>query len=265
MKNSAQPARYGLKVRTLSKTFSSNGNGKVRALQSLSIEIAPGEFVVCVGPNGSGKTTFLNLLAGDFPADSGTIALVNDEEEYDWTRLPRWKRATYLARVYQDPRLGTAAGMSVWENLRLATNRSMFPSPLRFGGCLDERNRFVQRLRKLGLAEKLDSRVADLSQGQRQLLAIELAMLRKPAILLLDEHTASLDRSNAQKCAEATVTLSREHLTTVIMVTHNLMDALTYGDRLVVLRDGRVSEDLGGNEKSGLGLEDLLKFCGYVV
>jgi len=265
MSDQVMTSRYGLRVRKLSKAFPRNGNGQIHALRELDLDIAPGEFVVLVGPNGSGKTTFLNLLAGDFPADNGTIELVNGSESHDWTRLPRWKRSEQLARVYQNPRMGTAAGMTVWENLRLATNRSPIPSPLRFRGAAHDRSWFLKRLERLGLAEKIDSRIADLSQGQRQMLAIELAMLREPALLLLDEHTASLDQANAQKCLETTMQLGRESLTTVIMVTHNLLDALNYGDRLVVLREGRVSEDARAEEKSALRLDGLLKMCGYVM
>ena len=256
-------SRYGLRVRRLSKAFPSNGNSPIHAVRGLDVDIAPGEFVVIVGPNGSGKSTVLNILAGEIPADGGTVELVNGTEARDWTHLPRWKRSAQLARVYQDPRLGTAAGMTVWDNLRLATNRSPVPSPLRLRGSAHRRAWFMERLRRIGLAEKIDSRIADLSQGQRQLLAVELAMLREPALLLLDEHTASLDSANAQRCLETTVQLVREALTTVIMVTHNLMDALRYGDRLLVLRDGKVHEDLQAEQKQALELGALLKMCGY--
>lgn len=265
MSEQSNPSRYGLRVQGLSKAFPSNGNGPLHAVRELNLDVVAGEFVVIVGPNGSGKTTFLNLLAGDFYPDDGSIQLVNCHEICDWTQLPRWKRSGQLARVHQDPRLGTAAGMTVWENLRLATNRAFFPSPLRFRASLHKREWFVRRLEKLGLAEKIDSRINELSQGQRQLLAIELAMLREPALLLLDEHTASLDDSNARKCLEATVRLSIESSTTVIMVTHNLMDALTYGERLIVFREGRLSQDLSREEKAKLDLDDLLKHCGYVM
>ena len=265
MSEQRNPSRYDLRIHGLSKAFPSNGNGPLHALRELSLEITAGEFVVLVGPNGSGKTTFLNLLAGDFYPDDGSIQLINGRETCDWTRLPKWKRAGQLARVHQDPRLGTVAGMTLWENLRLVTNRAFLPSPLKFRASLHKREWFVDRLEKLGLAEKIDSRIGELSQGQRQLLAIELAMLREPDILLLDEHTASLDSSNAQKCLQATVRLSRESLTTVIMVTHNLMDALTYGERLIVFREGRLSQDLGREEKAKLNLDDLLEHCGYVM
>lgn len=265
MSDKPTATRYGLRIRGLSKAFPGNGSGQIHALRGLDLDIAPGEFAVVVGPNGSGKTTLLNLLAGDLPVDEGTVELVNASESHDWTRLPRWKRAEQLARVHQDPRTGTATGMTVWENLRLATNTSSIPSPFRFCGHGQRRNWFLKRLKRLGLDDKIDSRISDLSQGQRQVLALEMAMLREPALLLLDEHTASLDRANAQKCLEMTVRLGQESLTTVIMVTHNLLDALSYGDRLVVLRDGVLCEDLNADSKAALRLDELLSKCGYVM
>jgi len=265
MNDRQSSAGHGLRIQKLSKAFPSNGNGPLRALCDFDVDIAAGEFVVVVGPNGSGKTTLLNLLAGDLQPDSGSIELVDAHEAADWTHLPPWKRAEQLARVHQDPRLGTAAGMTVWENIRLVTSRSTIPLPLRHRLTMSCRNGHIQRLARLGLAAKIDSRVADLSQGQRQLLAVELAMLRKPSILLLDEHTASLDQANARGCLDATVQLSRENATTVVMVTHNLMDALTYGDRLLILRDGRLAEDLTAEDKASLELNHLLALCGYVL
>lgn len=255
----------GLRMSGLCKAFPSNGNGPVHALKDFNLQINPGEFSVIVGPNGSGKTTLLNCLAGDLLPDRGIIELNGPAGSSDWSRMLRWERARFLARVHQDPRRGTAAGMTVWENIRLAVARNIVPSPLRFAPVNQKRDWFVERLRRLGLAEKLESRVADLSQGQRQLLALELAMLRKPAFLLLDEHTASLDQQNAKKCLETTVSLSRDSLTTVIMVTHNLMDALTYGDHLVVLRDGRVHQSIKGEEKRRMEITELLDLCGYVM
>jgi putative ABC transport system ATP-binding protein len=197
--------------------------------------------------------------------DSGSVELVNGDSTIDWSTVPRWKRAAYVARVHQDPRQGTAAGMTVWENFRLFAARRGIPSPLSFVPLEHDRQWFAQRLTALGLPDRLDTRIADLSQGQRQLLALELAMLRRPAFLLLDEHTASLDRDNARRCLEATVRLSREQWTTVLMVTHNLADALHYGDRLVVLRDGRILENLDANQKRSLDLQKLIDLCGYVV
>ncbi|MCB9851889.1 MAG: ATP-binding cassette domain-containing protein [Phycisphaerales bacterium] len=257
--------RPALQIRGLSKSFPSNGNGTTHALRGIDLDLRPGEFIVVVGPNGSGKTTLLNLLAGDFDADAGQIVLNNGKNGTAWLKMPRWQRATYLARVHQDPRRGTAAGMTVWENLRLACSRQRVPLPWSFAPPTHDRQWFIDRLERLGLDSKIDSRVAELSQGQRQLLALELAILREPVLLLADEHTASLDQANAKKCLEATVALSQESGVTVIMVTHNLMDALNYGDRLIVMRDGAIERDVSRNHDASLQLNELIALCGYVA
>ncbi len=257
--------QYSLQIRNLSKSFAGNGNGVTHALRGVDLLVQPQEFLVVVGPNGSGKTTLLNLLAGDITPDAGQILLQNAQGARDWLAIPRWERASHLARVYQDPRRGTAAGMTVWENLRLASSKQAVPRPWTFSPTEHDPEWYRARLERLGLGDRMNARVADLSQGQRQLLAVELAFLRKPALLLLDEHTASLDQANANRCLEATLDLSRESGASVIMVTHNLMDALKYGDRLVVVRDGQIANTSGGREKQGLSLEALLKLCGYVA
>jgi len=257
--------QYGLKIKGLSKAFPANGSGKVHALQGFDLDIDPGSFLVIVGPNGSGKTTLLNLLAGDLDPDDGEIKMINSAGQVDWLQTPRWKRAIYLARVHQDPKKGTAPGMTVWENFRLASNKDMAPSPFRFSSASHSRDWFQKRLEAIGLGDKIDSRAADLSQGQRQLLAVELALSRDPSFLLLDEHTASLDQKNAIACLETTVKLSGEKGTTVLMVTHNLLDALKYGNRLIVMREGRVHRDFNSHEKEALGINDLLELCGFIT
>lgn len=257
--------RLSLQVRGITKSFVANGNGTTHALRGIDLSVSPGEFVVLVGPNGSGKTTLLNLISGDFAPGAGEITLEDGQDAQDWLAMPRWQRASYLARVHQDPRRGTAAGMTVWENLRLASSRLGLPVPWRFSPRKHDRQWFTARMKRLGIPDKMDSRVAELSQGQRQLLAVELAMLREPAFLLLDEHTASLDQANAKICLDATVRLGRESGVTVIMVTHNLMDALTYGDRLIVIRDGLVAKTISGEDKRNLALDQILELCGYTT
>lgn len=252
-------------IQGLCKSFSGNGSGTTHALNGIDLILNPGEFVVVVGPNGSGKSTLLNVLAGDISADAGQVRLENGVSRQDWLKMERWQRAAYLARVHQDPRRGTAAGMTVWENLRLAWSRKAVPLPWSFAPPHHGRKWFRERLARIGLAEKMDNRVDELSQGQRQLLALELAMLRQPILLLLDEHTASLDQANAKKCIEATIDLSRQEKSTVIMVTHNLMDSITYGDRLVVMNEGRITNVIEKQAKQDLKIERLLTLCGYLV
>jgi putative tryptophan/tyrosine transport system ATP-binding protein len=256
--------QYGLTISGLSKSFAGNG-ASIDALKDLDLSVEPGEFLIVVGPNGSGKSTLLNVLAGDYAAEKGSINLNGPNRSDDWSALPRWKRATLLARVYQDPRRGTAAGLTVWENLRLASIRAGVPSPIRFGTGRRSRTWHVRRLDDLGLADKIDSRVADLSQGQRQLLALELVMLRRPALLLLDEHTASLDQANARMCLDATERLCKENGTTVLMVTHNLADAAKHGDSLFVLREGRTHAQISGAEKRETDVRQLFELCGYMT
>jgi putative ABC transport system ATP-binding protein len=257
--------RYGIALANVTKSFSSNGNGKTLALQDVTVRIRSGEFVVVAGPNGSGKTTLLNCLAGEYAIDDGTICLEDELDRIDWTRLAKPERARHIARVHQDPRMGTVPLMTVWENFRLAVAAGRFPSPLRLSTRGLTRGTLIARLSTLGLEDKVDCRVSELSQGQRQLLAVELALLREPDILLLDEHTASLDQSNARRCLDATVRLSSERKTTVLMVTHNLLDAMNYGDRLLVMRDGRIHADITGEERRTTSVESLIRLCGYVA
>lgn len=256
--------QFGLRLRGLSKTFSANGRDSVRALVGLDLDLSAGEFVVIVGGNGSGKSTLLNLVAGVYLADEGSITLVGPNSEVDWTTRPRWERAAFVARVHQNPQVGTVADLTVAENLRLASMRDFAPSPLRIRPSERTRLEYEQRIEAAGLGVKLGGQVSELSQGQRQLLAIELALLRHPAFLLLDEHTASLDRTNAQRCMDATAQLCRTRQATVMMVTHNLHDALAYGDRLIVLRDGRLAANLADDEKRQVNMVRLMELCGFM-
>lgn len=253
-----------LKITDLSVAYSS-GNDSIRALSDINLEVRAGQFVVIVGPNGSGKTTLLRAVSGACPIERGTIELVGSEGARNCLGMTPRERSRHIAQVHQDPKVGTVASMTVFENLRLATLNGKVPSPLRFDSANRGRNWFRERLEPLGLTDRLDSRVSDLSQGQRQLLALELALLRQPSILIADEHTASLDEDNARKCIEATVRLCQRQRTTVLMVTHDLVDAIEHGDRLVVLRGGKVHADMDAQRKRGLTLPDLIELCGYRV
>ena len=254
-----------LNIQGLTKSFAANGAAPTHALRGADLSVRSGEFLIVVGPNGSGKTTLLRVLAGELDADGGTVTLENENGNEDWLAMPRWKRASHLARVHQDPRRGTAPGMTVWENLRLACSQASLPLPWRFSPASHDRDWFASRLEKLGLSGKMDSVVSELSHGQRQLLAMELAMLRQPKFLLLDEHTASLDQANAKKCLETTEDFVRQTGLAVVMVTHNLLDALTYGDRLIIMREGQIVNNIDGEEKQALTLEPLLELCGYTM
>jgi putative ABC transport system ATP-binding protein len=254
-------AGCGLEIRGLAKTYNENGD-RVPALRDIDLDIAAGEFVVIIGANASGKTTLLRLIAGDVPASAGSICMIHGTTKVLWDGMPAWRRSASLGRVHQNPVAGTVNSLTVLENLRLAAMQGRIPSPLRLGVTLDEREKFEARLERLGLKDKLGQRVSELSHGQRQLLAVEMAMMRNPYLLLLDEHTASLDRANSLKCLELTRRLSESSGTTVLMVTHNFNDALAMGDKLVILREGRVAANLDRQRKASLSILDLFALCG---
>ncbi len=214
-----------------------------------------GDFVTVIGGNGAGKSTMLNAIAGVWPVDEGSIFI----DDINVTKLPEHKRASYLGRVFQDPMTGTAASMMIEENLALAARRGARRG-LRQGITNSEREEYKERLKilDLGLEERLTSKVGLLSGGQRQALTLLMATLKKPKVLLLDEHTAALDPKTAAKVLDATDRIvSKDNLTT-IMITHNMKDAIVHGNRLVMMYEGRIIYDVAGEEKKSLKVSDLL-------
>lgn len=254
----------GFSVKQVSKRFEAPGGSEVVALESLSLEIDPGEFVVVVGPNGSGKSTLLNLIAGRERPDTGRIFAKLSGGERDWLRISPGKRSVYIARIHQDPSAGTAADLSVAEHLRLATLERL-PAP--FGAAISGRMRqaFAARLEPVGLASRLDVSAGDLSHGQRQLLGLEMAAMRRAQLLVLDEPTASLDRKNASFCMRRIQEFHEELRATVLLVTHDMADAAQFGQRLIVLKDGRLHADLSGPKKAALRPEDVFRLAGFDV
>ena len=226
------------------------------ALRSLSCEIEKGCIYGMVGSNGAGKSTTLNAVAGVWPVDSGKIFIGGD----DVTKLSEYKRAKYLGRVFQDPMTGTAATMGIEENLALAKRRGK-SRLLRPGITRQEREEYHELLKILGLGleDRLTSKVGLLSGGQRQALTLLMATLKKPQLLLLDEHTAALDPKTAAKVLEITdMIVNRDHLTTM-MITHNMRDAITHGNRLIMMHEGRVVVDVKGEQKKELTIQSLLE------
>ena len=245
-----------LDVKHIYKTFNAGTVNEKRALNDLCLTLNEGDFVTVIGGNGAGKSTMLNAVAGVFPVDEGTITI----DGVDVTRLPEHKRASYIGRVFQDPMMGTAATMQIEENLALAARRGQRRG-LRTGISRAEREQYRELLKilDLGLEDRLTSKVGLLSGGQRQALTLLMATLKKPQLLLLDEHTAALDPKTAAKVLSATEQIVRRDNLTTLMITHNMRDAIAHGNRLVMLYDGRVVVDVRGEEKRRLTVEDLLE------
>ena len=245
-----------LEMRHITKVFNKGSVDEKVALNDLSLTLNDGEFVTVIGGNGAGKSTMQNAICGTWLPDSGQILL----DGVDVTALPEHKRANYLGRVYQDPMTGTAAGLQIEENLALAARRGQ-KRTLRMGIRNREREEYRQLLAPLGLGleTRLAAKVGTLSGGQRQALTLLMATLKKPKLLLLDEHTAALDPRTAAKVMELTEKIVTENRLTTLMITHNMRDAIRYGSRLVMLHEGRAILDISGEEKQNLTVPDLLE------
>ena len=245
-----------LELKNLYKTFNAGTVNEKRAIDGLDLTLEDGDFVTIIGGNGAGKSTTLNLIAGVFPADQGNIIL----DGVDITRLPEHKRAKYLGRVFQDPMMGTAATMGIEENLALANRRGQRRT-LRPGITAQEREIFRKQLAALGLGleDRMTSKVGLLSGGQRQALTLLMATLKKPRLLLLDEHTAALDPKTADKVLQITEEIVARDKLTTLMVTHNMKHAIQYGNRLIMMDAGKVVVDIRGEEKKNLTVRDMLE------
>lgn len=245
-----------LTLTNVRKTFNKGTINEKKALCGVSLHLNPGDFVTVIGGNGAGKSTMLNMIAGVYPIDSGKIEI----DGVNISREPEYKRAKYIGRVFQDPMRGTAAGMEIQENLALALRRGQ-KRGLSWGIKANEKDFYRESLTKLGLGlqTRMTSKVGLLSGGQRQALTLLMATLEKPKLLLLDEHTAALDPKTARKVLELTDEIVKERELTTLMVTHNMRDAIQYGNRLIMMHEGRIIYDVAGEEKKGLQVEDLLK------
>ena len=244
-----------LEIQNIFKTFNAGTINEKRALNGVSLTLNDGDFVTVIGGNGAGKSTLMNAIAGVFGVDSGKILI----DGMDLTHLPEYKRAKYIGRVFQDPMMGTAATMQIEENLALAARRGM-KRTLRIGITKAEREEYKEQLKILGLGleNRMTSKVGLLSGGQRQALTLLMATLRKPKLLLLDEHTAALDPKTAEKVLEATERIVAKDKLTTVMITHNMRDAIAHGNRLIMMYDGKILIDVFGEEKKNLTVEQLL-------
>ena len=245
-----------LELKHISKTFYPGTVNAKTALFDLNLTLNDGDFVTVIGGNGAGKSTMLNAIAGAFSVDSGSIII----DGKNVTKLPEYKRAAFIGRVFQDPMMGTAGTMGIEENLALAARRGKRRG-LAWGVTKDEKAEYPELLARLGLGleTRLDAKVGLLSGGQRQALTLLMATLTEPKLLLLDEHTAALDPKTAAKVLELTEEIISERKLTALMVTHNMTDAIRLGNRLIMMADGRVIYDVSGDEKKSLTVPDLLR------
>lgn len=246
---------YMLEIQDLHKTFNIGTINEKVALDGVNLQLNEGDFVTIIGGNGAGKSTTLNAIAGTWPVDRGKILI----DGKDITRLSEHKRAAYLGRVFQDPMIGTAATMGIEENMAIAARRGEGRS-LRWGISKAQREAFRKKLAELdlGLEDRMGSKVGLLSGGQRQAITLLMAALKKPKLLLLDEHTAALDPKTAAKVLEISDKIIAENGLTAMMVTHNMKDAIAHGNRLIMMHEGRVIYDVSGEEKKKLHVSDLL-------
>mgnify|MGYP002606979527 CR=1 FL=1 len=244
-----------LKLIDIHKTFNPGTINEKVALNGVDLHLNEGDFVTVIGGNGAGKSTMLNAVAGAWPVDSGKIIIGGT----DVTKLSEYKRAAYLGRVFQDPMNGTAATMGIEENLALALRRGTLRT-LKPGINNSERKLYRDLLLRLGLGleDRLTSKVGLLSGGQRQALTLLMSTLKRPKLLLLDEHTAALDPKTARKVLELTEEMVNEQHLTALMVTHNMKDAIQIGNRLIMMNSGHIIYDVEGEEKKKLTVEDLL-------
>lgn len=245
-----------LVLKDVCKTFNKGSANEKVALRDVSLTVKEGEFITVIGGNGAGKSTMLNVISGSFPVDSGMIKIGGENV----TAQSEHVRAKRVGRVFQDPMRGTAGDMWIEENLAIAWRRGKRRG-LKWGVTKEEREMYKKMLKPfdLGLEDRLSTKVSLLSGGQRQALTLLMATAQKPDLLLLDEHTAALDPKTAAKVLAMTDELIKEQGLTAIMITHNMKDAIKYGNRLIMMMDGRIIYDVFGEEKQKLQVSDLLK------
>mgnify|MGYP000999531322 CR=1 FL=1 len=245
-----------LEVKNMVKTFFKGTINEKTALQGIDLRLEEGDFCTVIGGNGAGKSTLLNSIAGVFPVDEGSITINN----IDVTKMPEYKRAKYIGRVFQDPMVGTAGNMQIEENLILAMRRGKNLG-LKWAFKDSEQAFFKERLALLGLGleDRLSARMGLLSGGQRQSITLLMATMLRPDLLLLDEHTAALDPGTAEKVLNLTRRIVEEHQLTCLMITHNMQSAIELGNRILMMDSGNIVLDIEGEEKKNMTVEGLLE------
>lgn len=244
-----------LELQNVKKTFFAGTANEKKALRGVSFTLDDGDFCTVIGSNGAGKSTTLNAIAGVFPIDSGSIKI----DGVEISKMPEWKRASMIGRVFQDPMRGTAAGMMISENLAVADRRGRRPT-LRWSDRADRNARFAELVKMLGLGleTRMTAHVGLLSGGQRQALTLLMATVVPPKLLLLDEHTAALDPGTAEKVLELTKSIVAKDNITCMMITHNMQSALDLGNRTLMMDKGNIIMDVSGAERDGMTVQDFL-------
>ena len=244
-----------LKIQNLTKIFDKNGVNEKIALKDFNLNLQNGDFLTVIGDNGAGKSTLMNCIAGVYKTDGGAIFL----DDNDISGLPEHKRAKFIGRVFQDPMKGTAFDMTIEENLAIAENKKNFCG-LQWGITAKKRVEYASKLEVLdmGLENMMTKKVRLLSGGQRQALTLFMAIMAKPKLLLLDEHTAALDPQAAQKILKLTAKLAAQKDFCTIMITHNMKDALAYGNRTILMRQGQLVMDVSGEERAKMTVDELI-------
>jgi putative tryptophan/tyrosine transport system ATP-binding protein len=251
-----------LQLKGIRKVFNAGTADEKIAIADMDISLEKGEFLTIIGSNGAGKSTLLNLITGTYPADKGAVFI----DGLDVTRLPEHKRAAFMGRIFQNPLMGTAASMTIEENLGMADLRGQTRT-LRWGVSRDRRDHYIQLLKKmeLGLENRLKQSVNLLSGGQRQSLTLLMATMSLPKLLLMDEHTAALDPKTAIRVMQLTAEIIHQHQLTAIMVTHNMDQAIKFGNRLIMLHEGRIRLDIRGKEKESFTVAEAVKRFGSTL
>ncbi len=244
-----------LELKGVFKTFYPGTPNENPVLHDIDLHLNDGDFVTLIGGNGAGKSTLLNAVSGAVLADRGTVTI----DSHEVTRLPEYKRARFLGRVFQDPMQGTAGDMGIDENLALAARRGQHRG-LAWGTSRSERARYKELLKalNLGLEGRISTTVKLLSGGQRQALTLLMATLKEPRLLLLDEHTAALDPKTGARVLDVTQQLVEQNRLTTLMITHNMREAIRYGNRMIMMHEGRIILDVSGQQKERLTVDDLL-------